>query len=214
MTHVLWWFYQCFCLSSFSFCPEQVPSIYRPSTAREINQTKIVSRWHEQSCPKIQPTDGSYCIHYVDVSYCIHYDFAWARSTLVLNTCQCFTGPRQFRKNLKRRLFPDDTDNVYTNYTLSVPPYRSLSTGSGSIFGDRTGRASPEISIGRTAIVVACAPYGATSVHAALPVRLRSRESNPGHALSLLVTTPRRWPFPFGPTVLDGFRSTRSQKNT
>ena len=40
-----------------------------------------------------------------------HHDFAWARSTLVLNTCQYFTGPRQFRKNLKRRLFRDDTDN-------------------------------------------------------------------------------------------------------
>ena len=43
---------------------------------------------------------------------------------------------------------------------------------------------------------------------------LRSRESNPRHARSLLVTTPRRWPFPFGPTVLGGFRTTTSQKNT
>ena len=48
----------------------------------------------------------------------------------------------------------------------------------------------------------------------ALPVRLRSRESNHRHALSLSVTTPRRWPFPFGPTVLGGFRITRRQKST
>ena len=48
----------------------------------------------------------------------------------------------------------------------------------------------------------------------ALPVRLRSRGSNPRHAPSRLVTTPRSWPFPFGSTVLGGFRTTRSQKNT
>ena len=29
-----------------------------------------------------------------------------------MKTCQYFTGPRQFRKNLKRKLFRDDTDNV------------------------------------------------------------------------------------------------------
>ena len=48
----------------------------------------------------------------------------------------------------------------------------------------------------------------------ALPARFRSRKSNPRHALSLLVTTPKRWPFPFGPTVSGGFRTTRSQKYT
>ena len=48
----------------------------------------------------------------------------------------------------------------------------------------------------------------------ALPVRLRSRESNPRPAPSLLVTTLRHWPFPFGSTVLGRFRTTRSQKNT
>ena len=37
---------------------------------------------------------------------------AWARSTFVLNKCQVFTGPRQFRKNLKQRLFRDDTDKL------------------------------------------------------------------------------------------------------
>ena len=39
------------CLSSFNSSPEQVPTFYRLSTARERNQTKIVLRWHEQSCP-------------------------------------------------------------------------------------------------------------------------------------------------------------------
>ena len=44
-------------------------------------------------------------------------------------------------------------------------------------------------------------------------MRLRSRESNPRHATpSLLVTTPSRWPSSFRPTVLGGFRTTRSQK--
>ena len=93
------------CLSSFNSSREQVPTFYRPSTAREINQTKIVSRWHGQSSPEIQPDVGSRVLE------CIHHDFTWARSTLVLNTCQYFTGPRQFRKNLKRRLFRDDMDN-------------------------------------------------------------------------------------------------------
>ena len=45
----------------------------------------------------------------------------------------------------------------------------------------------------------------------ALPVTLRFRESNLRHAPSLLVTTPRRWPCALGPTVLGGFRTTRSQ---
>ena len=46
-----------------------------------------------------------------------------------------------------------------------------------------------------------------------LPVRLRFRESNPRHAPSLLVTTLRRWLFSFEPTVVSGFRTTRSQEN-
>ena len=37
---------------------------------------------------------------------------AWACLTFVLNKCQVFTGPRHFRKNLKQRLFRDDTDNL------------------------------------------------------------------------------------------------------
>ena len=48
----------------------------------------------------------------------------------------------------------------------------------------------------------------------ALPVKLRTRELNLRHAPSLLVTIPRRWPFPVGPTLLGGFRTTRSLKNT
>ena len=47
------------CLSSFNSSPEQVPTFYWPSTARERNQTKIVSRWHGKSRPEIWPTDGS-----------------------------------------------------------------------------------------------------------------------------------------------------------
>ena len=39
-------------------------------------------------------------------------------------------------------------------------------------------------------------------------------EIEPETFSSLLVTTPRRWTVPFGPTVLGGFRITRSQKNT
>ena len=37
---------------------------------------------------------------------------AWARSTFILNKCQVFTGPCQFKKTLKRKLFRDDTDNL------------------------------------------------------------------------------------------------------
>ena len=46
------------CLSSFNSSPEQVRIFYRSPTAREINQTKVISRWHGQYCPEIQPTDG------------------------------------------------------------------------------------------------------------------------------------------------------------
>ena len=54
--------------------------------------------------------------------------------------------------------------SFYT-HTLSVPPYQPLSTGSWSILEAGASRASPGISIGRTAIVVVRAPIsGATSV--------------------------------------------------
>ena len=43
--------------------------------------------------------------------------------------------------------------------TLSVPPYKPLSTGSGSILGAGASSASFEISITRTAIVVVRTPY-------------------------------------------------------
>ena len=49
--------------------------------------------------------------------------------------------------------------SFYTLYTLSVPPYQPLSTGSGSILGAGASRASPAISIGQTAIVVVRTPY-------------------------------------------------------
>ena len=92
---------------------------------------------------------------------------------------------------------------LYT-HTLSFyryRPYQPLSTGSGSILGAGGSRASPGISIvsrGSHAL------YLELRQCPALPVRLRCRESNPRHAPSLLVTTPRRWPFLFRPTVLDG----------
>ena len=49
--------------------------------------------------------------------------------------------------------------SFYIHYTLSVPPCQPLSTGSGSILGAGASRASPGISIGRTAIVVVRTPY-------------------------------------------------------
>ena len=36
----------------------------------------------------------------------------WAHSTFVLDKCQVFTGPRQFRKNVNRQLFRDDADKL------------------------------------------------------------------------------------------------------
>ena len=49
--------------------------------------------------------------------------------------------------------------SFYTHYTLSVPPYQPLLTGSRLIVGAGAIRASPGISIGRTAIVVVRTPY-------------------------------------------------------
>ena len=45
---------------------------------------------------------------------CMFYcDFTNGRSAFLLNKCQVFTGPQQFRKNIKRRLlFGDDTYNL------------------------------------------------------------------------------------------------------
>ena len=54
--------------------------------------------------------------------------------------------------------------SFYIHYTLSVPPYQPLSTGSGSIIGAGASRASPRISIGRTAIVMVRTPYIRTYV--------------------------------------------------
>ena len=49
--------------------------------------------------------------------------------------------------------------SFYTHCTLSVPPYQAFSTSSNSILEAGASRASPEISIGRTAIVVVRTPY-------------------------------------------------------
>ena len=48
------------------------------------------------------------CMFYCDVNVVS----VWARSNFVLNKYQVFSNPRQLRKNLKRRLFRDDTDNI------------------------------------------------------------------------------------------------------
>ena len=94
------------CLNSFESSSEQVPIFYRTSTVQDRNQTKIVSRWLGQSCPKIRPTDGSWLYH----------GFPWARLTLLLmNKYQYFTGPRQFKKEIKQRLFRDHTNNLVTS---------------------------------------------------------------------------------------------------
>ena len=79
--------------------------------------------------------------------------------------------------------------------------YQPLATGSGSILGAGSSRALPGIGIGRRAIVVVSTRYIWSYVNSkagVLPLRLRSQEFNPRHALSLLVITPRHyWPFPF-----------------
>ena len=62
----------------------------------------------------------------------------------------------------------------YTHYTVSVPPYQPLSTGSGSILKAGPSRASPGISIGRAAVVrVSHALYLELRQCPALPVILR-----------------------------------------
>ena len=105
--------------------------------------------------------------------------------------------------------------SFYTRYTLSVPPYQRLSTGSGLILRAGASRASPEIRyLTRSYSRGSHALYLELRQCPALPVKLRTRELNLRHASSLLVTTPRRWSFPFGPTLLGGFRTTRSLKNT
>ena len=89
--------------------------------------------------------------------------------------------------------------SFYTHYTSSVLPYQPLSTGSGSILGAGASRASSGISIGRTAIVVVCTPY-IWSYVSVLPYRWGFGLGNRTRGMlpSLLVTTPRRWSFPFG----------------
>ena len=95
-----------FRLSSFDSCPAQVPIFYRPSTVQEKSQTKVLSRWHGQTCPETRPIDGSWIL------LLIYHGLAWARLTLVLSECQHFTGPRQLQKEFKQKLFRDDTDNL------------------------------------------------------------------------------------------------------
>ena len=70
----------------------------------------------------------------------------WARSIFVLNKCQVFIGPWQFRKNFKRKLFRDDTDKLvprlgqlmtpgfYFGFTMVLPELvRLLSSTSANI---------------------------------------------------------------------------------
>ena len=106
--------------------------------------------------------------------------------------------------------------SFYTHYNLSLLPYQPLSTSPGSILGTGASLASPGISIGRTAIVVVRTPYiWSYGQYPALPVRLRSWESNPRHAAKSF-WSPHQGadPFPFRPIVLGGLQTTRSQKIT
>ena len=104
-----------FRLSSIDSCPEQMPIFYWPSIVQEKSYTKVVSWWHGKTWPETQPTDGSWILFW------IYHGLVWSRSTLVLHKCQYFTGSRQFRKNIKPRLFGDDTNNL-------VPRFRQLMT--------------------------------------------------------------------------------------
>ena len=130
-------------------------------------------------------------------------------STLSLNCMYIVWTPRRVASFFVKVL------SFYTHYTLSVPPCQPLSTGSGSILGAGASRASPGISIGRTANVVVRTPY----IWSYVSVVLYRRDFGLGIepetcSPRLLVTTPRRWPFPFRPTVLGEFGTTRRHKNT
>ena len=98
----------------------------------------------------------------------------------------------------KGRKFFSKVLSFCTHYTLSVLPYEPLSTGSGSFLGARASRASPGISIVRTAIVVVRTPYTWSYVSVLL----------------------YQWDFGLGNRNRDmlpdlgGFRTTRSQKNS
>ena len=60
----------------------------------------------------------------------------------------------------RKLLFIWKVFSFYTHYTFSIPPYQSLSTGSGSILGAEASRTSLGISIGiRIGIVVIRSPY-------------------------------------------------------
>ena len=84
--------------------------------------------------------------------------------------------------------------SFYTHYTSSVPPYQPLSTGSGLILEAGASRTSPGINIGRTAYSRGShALYLELRQCPALPVRFRSRESNPRHALKSFGRYTRRW---------------------
>ena len=95
---------------SFNSCPRQVPTFHRPSTVRERNQTKVVSRWRGQSCLKVRPNDDS------RILLCIDHGFAWDHLTVVLSKYQHFTSPRQSEEENKRRLFRDDLDNLVPRF--------------------------------------------------------------------------------------------------
>ena len=90
-----------------------------------------------------------------------------------------------------------------------------VSNGSGSILRAGADRASPDISIGQTAIVVVRTSYIWSYISVLpLPAKLWSQKSKQRDPPSLLVTTPRRWPFPFGPTDLSEFPTNGSHRKT
>ena len=100
-------------------------------------------------------------LHVVHIIFCVCTE-------LILCKIFCI-GTESFLFKIKREqymyvclyiiLTPRRIASFFKGSPLSVPPHKPLSTGSGSILGAGASRASPGISIGRTAIVVVCTPY-------------------------------------------------------
>ena len=108
-----------------------------------------------------------------------------------------------------------ETFSPFTHTILYRYRLINRSTGSGSNLGTEASRTSPGISIRRTVI-----SRGSHTLYLelrqcpALPVRLRSRESNPRHApKSFWSPHQGAGPFLLDLQVLGGFRTTRNQKN-
>ena len=132
-------FYCDFTNGSFAFCPEQVPSFYRPSTVKEKDQTTVVWWWHVQSCPKTRLTDGSciFCGRTMVLSKLVSLS-PWA-STNILPT---FDSSRKKSRIVSRwrgqscpeTLSTDMTYILYSAFTMISPEFvRLLSWTSANI---------------------------------------------------------------------------------